>query len=619
MAVKHTTEYKIIEEINKTKQNETKEKNKSENKIVEKLQKYCTQLVTVHGRPLAMIEDEAFQKIINLVLPSNADVKQINQKSIKEHVCETAYKMKHKLQEEIKHQMISLKIDSATCTERKFIGINIQYIKNSEIVVRNLAVVEVIQSQTGMFLKSKLEEVLMEFNISIDQIYCICTDNGANMIKMVKLIGGKYFIEDNGQNEQENGSDEEDNLLDEEGNVSSGNDNEDTEIVEIGSERRENFEIRREENEEIIIQNRDHNIFFTDFQVEDIITCGDFQIRGMLCAAHTLQLAIKDAISADTPVQTTINLARRIVNILRKPNNYYTFKSMKLRKPIIDCKTRWTSTFNMLQRLITLKDICSIIHEIDLVVSENFWTEITTITKILEPVNAATISLQKQNLTIGDFYITWTSCRNKIQAINHPFAKNLHHAMQEREKKLLQNDIVLEGIFLDRRLNLILNIDQCNKAKSLLRESYQQLQKIRQGTFVSAETQSAETNVPNNFVQPSTSSAALSSLEEILLTAERLRGSHRQLSSFEAFLYEIISAPRLSLQENIISHWNCRSVISSDISMLANTILAAPATQVSVERLFSSLKFILNPLRSNLSNVFLKDLMFVRENKDLLD
>lgn len=41
----------------------------------------------------------------------------------------------------------------------------------------------------------------------------------------------------------------------------------------------------------------------------------------MLCAAHTLQLAVKDAIDFDVGVQATIMVAKVIVNILRKPNN----------------------------------------------------------------------------------------------------------------------------------------------------------------------------------------------------------------------------------------------------------------------------------------------------------
>lgn len=40
-------------------------------------------------------------------------------------------------------------------------------------------------------------DVLLDFQIVPEQIYCICTDNGSNMIKMVKLVGGGYCSQEN--------------------------------------------------------------------------------------------------------------------------------------------------------------------------------------------------------------------------------------------------------------------------------------------------------------------------------------------------------------------------------------------------------------------------------------
>ncbi len=48
---------------------------------------------------------------------------------------------------------------------------------------------------------------------------------------------------------------------------------------------------------------------------------------------------------------------------------------------------------------------------------------------------------------------------------------------------------------------------------------------------------------------------------------------------------------------------------------LSEVILAVPATQVSVERGFSSLKLILSPLRTNLDPKLSEDILLVRCNK----
>lgn len=117
-------------------------------------------------------------------------------------------------------------------------------------------------------------------------------------------------------------------------------------------------------------------------------------------------------------VQSTIALAKVVVNTLRKPNNANILRRAKLRKPIKDCATRWTSTYYMLERLIILKDCCEGIPEIRNLVSDAFWSEMDDLIKCLKPVNVATLILQKQQLTIGDFYITWLNCKNEVALID---------------------------------------------------------------------------------------------------------------------------------------------------------------------------------------------------------
>lgn len=199
-----------------------------------------------------MIEDEAFQKIRNLAAGSNSQFKEINIKSTKLKITELAYNIKQKIISEIRNKLISLKLDSATCMERRFLGINIQYIMNSKIIVRNLAVIEVYESQTGDYLKDCLLDVLIEFNILKEQIYSVTTDNGSNMIKITKLLGGSYYTEnhdkDSDSDDLEESSGEEDNI---------------EQMTDLAAHVATNIMINDGSN-------------------------AQFTIRGMLCAAHTL-------------------------------------------------------------------------------------------------------------------------------------------------------------------------------------------------------------------------------------------------------------------------------------------------------------------------------------------
>ncbi|XP_060856315.1 uncharacterized protein LOC132934050 [Metopolophium dirhodum] len=52
-----------------------------------------------------------------------------------------------------------------------------------------------------------------------------------------------------------------------------------------------------------------------------------------------------------------------------------------------------------------------------------------------------------------------------------------------------------------------------------------------------------------------------------------------------------------------------------ELHELAKVVFSVPGTQVSVERLFSGLKFILSPYRTNISSSNLEDQLLVRTNR----
>ena len=48
--------------------------------------------------------------------------------------------------------------------------------------------VEVREKQTAKFLKTKILEVLSKFGIGLDKIFCVTSDNGANMVAAVREL-----------------------------------------------------------------------------------------------------------------------------------------------------------------------------------------------------------------------------------------------------------------------------------------------------------------------------------------------------------------------------------------------------------------------------------------------
>lgn len=72
--------------------------------------------------------------------------------------------------------------------------------------------------------------------------------------------------------------------------------------------------------------------------------------------------------------------------------------------------------------------------------------------------------------------------------------------------------------------------------------------------------------------------------------------------------------PPLTCKTNILEFWRQNKNNMPQLHKLATVVLAVPSTQVSVERLFSSLKYILSPHRYNLRDEIVNAVIVVRAN-----
>lgn len=69
-----------------------------------------------------------------------------------------------------------------------------------------------------------------------------------------------------------------------------------------------------------------------------------------------------------------------------------------------------------------------------------------------------------------------------------------------------------------------------------------------------------------------------------------------------------------SLDIDVIQYWYNKRFSDPTLSKLALIVHAVPATEVSCERCFSTLKFILNDYRTNIRSDTLADLMLIKLN-----
>ncbi|XP_015125430.1 uncharacterized protein LOC107047194, partial [Diachasma alloeum] len=170
-------------------------------------------------------------------------------------------------------------------------------------------------------------------------------------------------------------------------------------------------------------------------------------ISNIRCAAHTLQLAVEDALNKLKGSRNTLVKARTVAKALRTPTVRKQLRYMQpgAKKPKLDVVTRWHSTADMLESLLEVKDFCRKSSKTftALELSEKQWQYIEDYLKSLMPAKFATKRLQDEQLTLGSFFGIWLECKCETQMVNTSLATELVTAMEKREEKLLENEALL--------------------------------------------------------------------------------------------------------------------------------------------------------------------------------
>lgn len=225
----------------------------------EQVNNACVQLVTKEALAFSILDSNAFKVLTDQIF-KGLHMPTIHSRNIMDYVSQKYENIQKHIKKLCRGKLISLKMDTATRLDRSVLGINVQFIEQNNIRIYTLAVKELNGKHTGEYLKNELINVLKDFDIDKKQIYCITTDNGRNMLKAVQILSNEY---ESIQNEED---------------------------------------IHTEE--------------YTETLMENIFNQGE-GITSIKCAAHTLQLAVKDFLSQiDSEI---IPRAREIVKALRTP------------------------------------------------------------------------------------------------------------------------------------------------------------------------------------------------------------------------------------------------------------------------------------------------------------
>ena len=171
----------------------------------------------------------------------------------------------------------------------------------------------------------------------------------------------------------------------------------------------------------------------------------------------------------------------------------------------------------------------------------------------------------------------------------------------------------------------MLNERDKSQAKIQLTKTLCHMQRMN-AVEMAKETQSIASTVNNNEAEVDND---LDPIELLLMEREKETERRREnilpgnevisVHDVDKLLEEFFIEPRIDKKNCALQYWEQRKHTSPYLYVLSSVVLALPVTQVSCERAFSGLKFILSDLRSQLSNDVLEDILIIRANHKFMN
>lgn len=273
--------------------------------------------------------------------------------------------------------------------------------------------------------------------------------------------------------------------------------------------------------------------------------------------------------------------------------------------------------YEQLQRLLELKHVClelALINK-DFHIDEETWDKLNDIVEVFKILSDKTVCLQKQNLTMSDSFGIWLEIEARLKLLSKcPLATVMLQIIDKRKGAVLENAVMYSALFLDPRFQFMLSEEQLSialKHLTYLHQKQNQKSNAIQREFVApAVERTGDEN--ENFLEK-----CMQEMESKKKIGQQLKAVPIRDPSLQTELMNFQGIDRLVATANVMTFWSDNRFKFPILNSLARTIFAVPPTEVSVERHFSSLTFILNKYRNKLSDENLEMVLFLKLNKSI--
>ncbi|XP_030750852.1 zinc finger BED domain-containing protein 4-like [Sitophilus oryzae] len=433
----------------------------------------------------------------------------------------------------INHFTVTTDIWTADMQAKSFIGVTIHFIKDLLMLSATLGVSELDESHTAGYISSILASCLNEWDIDMEKVVAIVTDNGANMVKAAQDLVGKQ--------------------------------------------------------------------------------------KHVPCFAHTLNLLCENAVKNTANLLALIEKVRAIV-IWFKRSVYASDELRKVQKSrgilegnclklILDIKTRWNSTYFMIERFLKLAPLLGTIILSNMnapnMVNATELEELKQICQLLHPLEQTTKEMSGQN------YVTLSKIIPMIGCLTSQYNKT---SCDTEIARNLKTSIIKE---FDKRFGYV---EKCFllAASTILDPRFKNIH-FQDPLALSTIIRHLKNEITNAPDQSSSSSDLSDKGEEEQATFD-LWAHHKNIAhtkksrkTEEKFdeLNQYLSVPVRSLKEDPQEIWDEMKTVYPNLYKLAQKYISVVATSVPSERLFSKAGATMTKNRNRLTGKRLSKLLFL--------
>ncbi|XP_047222504.1 zinc finger BED domain-containing protein 4-like [Girardinichthys multiradiatus] len=349
----------------------------------------------------------------------------------------------------------------------------------------------------------------------------------------------------------------------------------------------------------------------------------DAGLPSLGCMAHTLQLAIHEAVLSQRSVSDIIAKGRRIVGHFRhSPLAYARLQSVQkqLGQPSKrlqqDVSTRWNSTYYMLHSLLEQKRVLGVYaadFELPATFTSSQWELIENMTTLLEPFEELTKEICSSTASAADVIpsvMVLKRILTKETAADHGVKTTKDTLLEAVTKRFA--DIEEEPLY-----SLATVIDPRYKDRFYSEGLKTKTHRLLLGLMTeAAQRDPNQEHEANNTGEPAEKvprPGSLSSIFGEILAEETPQQAHTDSPTpSEMIIY--LSEPPISRGASSLEYWKTNKERFPDLAKVARAYLSAPCTSVESERLFSAASNIVDEHRNRLMTEKAEMLLFIKKN-----